>query len=81
MGNSKSKAPNHFPQRLSANDLAVMAQGEENSFDYRVYANKMGEGEGVVSMWHDVPLFPFKDGRVTRVVNMINEIPRCNCDK
>lgn len=59
---------------LKANpELKVETKGDANSFDYRVQVLEKGKGE-VVSMWHDIKLFPTPESKDLKIVNMINEV-------
>jgi len=59
---------------LKANpELKVEHTGEENTFDYRVQTLEKSKGE-VVSMWHDIKLFPTPESKALKIVNMINEV-------
>ena len=59
---------------LKANpELKVEHTGDANSFDYRVKTLEKSKGE-VVSMWHDIKLFPTPESKALKIVNMINEV-------
>ena len=73
----KSLSPEAIPNVeaiLKANpELKVEHKGEENTFEYRVQALEKSKGE-VVSMWHDIKLYPTPESKNLKICNMINEV-------
>lgn len=67
-----------FPRVRSRDDLLVMAEGID--FDYRVRAVEK-TSSSQISLWHDIPLYPFTRSRQDHIVNMVNEIPKCSRKK
>lgn len=64
----------HLESILKANpELKIEHTGDANSFDYRVQTLEKSKGE-VVSMWHDIKLFPTPESKALKIVNMINEV-------
>jgi hypothetical protein len=53
--------------------IIITNEGDENSTEFRVYALEKS-GFSSVSMWHDVKLFPFKNARDKKIINMITEV-------
>lgn len=58
--------------------MTVMT-GEAESF--RVFVRQNSETEVCVSMWHDIRLYPDRDSKQKRVVNMVCEISKCSRKK
>ena len=67
-----------FRRVKSKDDLLVKEEGAD--FDYRVRAFEK-TASSQISLWHDIPLYPFAKSRQDRVVNMVNEIPKCSRKK
>lgn len=57
--------------------LQVIMTGEAENF--RVYAHQ--DSSTQLSMWHDIKLFPEKDSKKKKIVNMVCEIPKCSRKK
>lgn len=69
---------NSFSSTSQQNEqLQVKMIGEAESF--RVYAHQ--DSLTQVSMWHDIKLFPEKNSKKNKIVNMICEIPKCSRKK
>lgn len=57
----------------TANQIITAVEGEENSYEFRIFALENADFSNV-SMWHDVKLFPKKNSRQKKIVNMICEV-------
>ena len=76
--NNTTTENNNQQTDLIHEPFQVKMIGEAESF--RVFAQQEETSEQL-SMWHDLKLFPEKDSKKKKIVNMICEIPKCSRKK